>query len=327
MPDFIKVKIRRGTSADWSTENPVLALGEVAADIDKHGVKVGNGTSRWNELPFCSPEIIDNLVTGGTDAALSAEQGKILKALADEKASKTELTQLETDLTQIINTNAVVVEDSLTSANRKNALSANQGRILNEKINTLIVEGGGTEVVDDLETADAAKALSANQGVVLKGMVDNKADVTEITRLEQDINNIIAEGGGPEIVNDLTSGGENKALSAEQGKVLKGLIPEVTNDTNETSAEKACSANIGNWTFNNALIWTNVCDNLDCNGETFGSSAKVLSANQGRVLKGLIDAVNTRVDNITASSSGYSSESWTFSLENGSTVTKEVVLN
>ena len=141
MPSFIKIKIRRGSSVDWAASNPVLALGEIAADMDKHGLKVGNGTSRWNDLPFCSPEIINDLVTGGTDVALSAEQGKILKELVDDKADSTDLTTLETTLKTIINNNTV-------------------------------------DVVDNLITFSSVKALSAKQGVLLKNMIDTKATVT-----------------------------------------------------------------------------------------------------------------------------------------------------
>ena len=172
MPDFIKIKIRRGTSADWASSTPVLALGEIAADMDKHGLKVGNGTSRWNDLPFCSPEIINDLVTGGVDVALSAEQGKILKNLVDDKADRTDLTTLETTLRTIINSSAVVVEDNLTSYSRVNALSANQGRVLNEKIEALEVGGGSVIVEDSLESNSTSNALSANKGRELNEKIE-----------------------------------------------------------------------------------------------------------------------------------------------------------
>lgn len=39
-----------------------------------------------------------------------------------------------------------------------------------------------------------------------------------------------------QIINDLTTGGTNKALSAEQGKVLKGLVDTLTNKVNALGA-------------------------------------------------------------------------------------------
>jgi hypothetical protein len=68
------------------------------------------------------------------------------------------------------------------------------------------------------------------------------------------------------VVDDLTTGGTTVPLSAEQGKVLKGL-----NDTNAT----AISARVET---------ANVVDDL-----TTGGTTVPLSAEQGKVLKGLVD--------------------------------------
>lgn len=46
------VKLRRGISSRWSAVNPVLAEGEPGVEIDTHRVKVGDGTTDWNQLPY-----------------------------------------------------------------------------------------------------------------------------------------------------------------------------------------------------------------------------------------------------------------------------------
>lgn len=47
-----KILIRRDTSANWSTNNPTLAAGEIGFDttVGKH--KIGNGSTTWNNLPY-----------------------------------------------------------------------------------------------------------------------------------------------------------------------------------------------------------------------------------------------------------------------------------
>ena len=173
MASYIKIKIRRGSTSDWALNNPVLELGEIAVDMDKHGIKVGNGTSRWSELPFCTPEIINDLTSGGTEAVLSAEQGKALKTLLDTKASTGELERLEQTLRQIIRDNDIDIVDRLDSTRQDAALSANMGRELNNKINTVsdrVDSGEGSSsvtVVDNLTSTSTTDALSANQGRVL----------------------------------------------------------------------------------------------------------------------------------------------------------------
>ena len=104
MANYIKILIRRDTTANWTATNPVLALGEIAADLTKHGLKVGDGTTAWNNLAWCTPEMVNDLISGGTDKVLTAEQGKKLKELVDEKADISTLNdQIEELTTQITN--------------------------------------------------------------------------------------------------------------------------------------------------------------------------------------------------------------------------------
>lgn len=48
----IRIQLRRGTSAEWSSANPILAQGEFAVDLDSGKFKIGNGVTRWNELNY-----------------------------------------------------------------------------------------------------------------------------------------------------------------------------------------------------------------------------------------------------------------------------------
>ncbi len=47
-----KIKVRRGTSVEWNKANPILALGEIGYDSTNNSIKIGNGTSKWAELPY-----------------------------------------------------------------------------------------------------------------------------------------------------------------------------------------------------------------------------------------------------------------------------------
>lgn len=74
MANYVKIQIRRATSAEWKTNNPVLALGEIAADMDKNRLKIGNGTGNFESLPWINGDLYGGLenvlkmlsgVTGG----------------------------------------------------------------------------------------------------------------------------------------------------------------------------------------------------------------------------------------------------------------------
>ena len=47
-----KIQLRRDTASDWARVNPTLALGEPGVETDTYKVKVGDGTSDWNTLPY-----------------------------------------------------------------------------------------------------------------------------------------------------------------------------------------------------------------------------------------------------------------------------------
>jgi len=48
----IRIQLRRGTAAEWTSVNPVLAEGEMGWELDTRLSKLGNGTSAWVDLPY-----------------------------------------------------------------------------------------------------------------------------------------------------------------------------------------------------------------------------------------------------------------------------------
>jgi len=47
-----KILIRRGTSSEWSSENPVLSSGEQGFETNTGKLKIGNGSDNWSSLPY-----------------------------------------------------------------------------------------------------------------------------------------------------------------------------------------------------------------------------------------------------------------------------------
>lgn len=48
----VVIKLRRGTSTEWNSSTIVLAIGEVGLETNTSRIKIGNGTSLWNALPY-----------------------------------------------------------------------------------------------------------------------------------------------------------------------------------------------------------------------------------------------------------------------------------
>lgn len=51
-----KIKVRKDTSANWGAVNPTLSQGEPAFDLDNKGLKIGDGSSNWGNLPWFHAE-------------------------------------------------------------------------------------------------------------------------------------------------------------------------------------------------------------------------------------------------------------------------------
>ena len=49
---FIQLQFRRGTAAEWSADNPVLAEAEMGIETDTNLFKIGDGVLDWNTLPY-----------------------------------------------------------------------------------------------------------------------------------------------------------------------------------------------------------------------------------------------------------------------------------
>ena len=69
------VQFRRDTNANWTTQNPVLAQGELALDLNNNNFKIGDGIQTWSELPASS---VAALHANLTDLATSGHPASII---------------------------------------------------------------------------------------------------------------------------------------------------------------------------------------------------------------------------------------------------------
>lgn len=173
-------------------------------------------------------QLVDNLTSDDADKALAAKQGKALKTLIDAVSGK--VTALET-LVQSDDTDLDTIQEIVT------------------KIKAVDNVLGGVSAVMDTKKAEAIQAA--------KDALDTKA-----AQLQAAIDAKVAKA---DIVDNLTDGGADKVLSAEQGKALKTLVDSKTSVT--------------------------VKDALDSD-----STTEALSAKQGKELKTALDTVSEKVN-------------------------------
>jgi hypothetical protein len=75
----VQLQFRRDTAANWTSNNPVLAEGEVGLETDTSSYKVGNGVAAWNALAYnqLAPEITTLLMDGQSNDPSTPASGNL----------------------------------------------------------------------------------------------------------------------------------------------------------------------------------------------------------------------------------------------------------
>lgn len=104
-----RMQQRRGTQAQWTAANPVLAAGEIGFEIDNNRFKVGDGTNTWSAISYFVD--IESVLGGvsGTDLPAALDTlNEIANALNDDAG-------LYNTLSNLINTGLQNNTNNLTA--------------------------------------------------------------------------------------------------------------------------------------------------------------------------------------------------------------------
>ena len=113
-----KMQQRRGTAAQWTSANTVLAAGELGVETDTHRVKCGDGSTAWNSLSYLTladSEVTSAKIADGTivNADINASAAIARSKISGLPTSSTDNTLPRFDSTGgALQTSGVVVDDS-----------------------------------------------------------------------------------------------------------------------------------------------------------------------------------------------------------------------
>lgn len=286
----------------------------IKTNSDAIGAEVNRATDAESNLDTKKinyDDIIDSLNSTEAKKPLSANQGNELRLQINNHNNlvhtqlNTRIGDIETNVTNLQNSkiNTASIVNNLTDGGIAVPLSAEQGKVLNEKISTTInnhnndvhtplntrIDGIDTringvddvvatkvpksDIVNNLTTDDATKVLSAKQGVVLKGLYDNipawSLSPTKPTYTYTEVG-ADADGAATNAVNN-----HNTNTSAHSN-IINPINEEITKLKNGKA---------------NASDIPEIVDNINTD-----DSAKVLSAKQGKALYDLIQNLIERVE-------------------------------
>jgi hypothetical protein len=73
----VRIQVRRGVAADWTSVNPILAAGEMGYESDTNKFKFGNGTGTWSTLSYGASDTpgVTEIAQDAINSALSVGTG------------------------------------------------------------------------------------------------------------------------------------------------------------------------------------------------------------------------------------------------------------
>ena len=148
------IKIRRGTTTQWTASNRVLQLGELGLDTTLNKLKAGNGTTAWSSLPFLQAD------ADVTELA----QDAVATALANGTHSNITVTYSDNDNSISLATGPDVITQTSLS-------------------NTLTDATTGYVPIGDVGSADGVASLDSNGKIPDSEIPDTIARDSEIPSL------------------------------------------------------------------------------------------------------------------------------------------------
>jgi hypothetical protein len=80
----VTIRLRRDSSTNWTTINPILLLGEPGFETDTNKLKIGNGTDTWNNLPYVANDFLGNrYYTGPSVTVYKPNYGDVVDHIED----------------------------------------------------------------------------------------------------------------------------------------------------------------------------------------------------------------------------------------------------
>ena len=240
-----RMQQRRGTAAQWTSANPVLAAGEIGFETDTNKFKIGNGSTAWTSLSYF---VDGSAIIDGAPELLNT-LNEVAAALGDDPAFFTtvanNLSLHEADSTNVhgiantallatksyadeaaANAAAGIVDSAPNALNTLNELAA----ALNDDSNFAVtVTNSFTSVQNSINSLSNNISGQSNSINVLQGNVVSISNSLSVTQ-----NNLSTTNGAvANLSNSMTTANEN--IGILQGNVIS-LATDLTTTNGTISA-------------------------------------------------------------------------------------------
>ena len=200
----IKIQVRRGTAANWTSENPTLSAGELAFETDTGKIKVGTGSVAWTSLPYAgmTPAEVAVAISDAIEGVIDLAPGtldtlnELAAAIGDDSSFFTTVaTNLDahaedtTDIHGIADTS--LLETTTGAQGKADTAQANAATYTDNAISSLISSSPGT--LDTLNELAAALGDDPNFATTVTDALGGKLKFNSDTAFNYTTDNPLCE--------------------------------------------------------------------------------------------------------------------------------------
>lgn len=145
---------RRGTAAQWTSANPILAAGEIGFETDNNKFKIGDGVNHWANLSYFSDAASISALVDGAPALMDT-LNEISAALGDDpdfvNTIGQQISTINNDIALLANADAL--DEAINSLNSHTTSSANVHGIANTAalVDLTILSNSLTTLSDEIQ--------------------------------------------------------------------------------------------------------------------------------------------------------------------------------
>ena len=154
-----RMQQRRGTAAQWTAANPILAAGEIGFETDTNKFKMGNGTSTWTALQYFANAAELAAIIDGAPELLNT-LNELAASIGDDPNFLTNYATIAGTTEAIAESRSVSAADATAKANAAMAAAA--------------LDATGKAATAKAEAIEAAGTASAT------GIANHQADTTDV---------------------------------------------------------------------------------------------------------------------------------------------------
>lgn len=190
------IRTRRDIATNWTTENPVLALGEQGYETDTGKLKFGDGTTSWNNLPYFRGALTEELeqklsdVPVPTDIVITEDLNDLFKNVSYNASNG--VLSFTTNSDKIITVDLplelIVKSGSYDSSSKNLVLVLANGETIEIPVSELVNEYYADGTTLELKTVDGKLTFNVKSGVFVevqsgKGLSTNDYTTSEKNKL------------------------------------------------------------------------------------------------------------------------------------------------